>query len=133
MCKGRSQNYEPREILKSPIGYRLLKSIGTSLDYLQNIRKNIFAMIRQLGPPNFFITLTSVEHLWEPLCKALQHISTRKEHRENDSVEDKDLDFEIRKNPILCSRYFNHSINAFRKMMIKNEELLAKSVTISLL
>jgi hypothetical protein len=28
-------------------------------------------MIRQLGPPTFFVTLTSAKQLWVPLIKAL--------------------------------------------------------------
>jgi hypothetical protein len=50
------------KILKSDIGYIDFKNICTSLDYLQQKKKNIFAMIRQLGPPTFLVTFTSVEH-----------------------------------------------------------------------
>jgi hypothetical protein len=28
-------------------------------------------MIRQLGPPTFFVTFTFVERLWDPLIKVL--------------------------------------------------------------
>jgi hypothetical protein len=47
------------KILKSDIGYIDVKNIRISLDYLQQNKKTIFAMIRQLGPPTFFITFTS--------------------------------------------------------------------------
>jgi hypothetical protein len=47
------------KILKSDIGYIYFKNIHISPDYLQQIKKNIFAMIRQLGPPTFFVTFTS--------------------------------------------------------------------------
>jgi hypothetical protein len=50
------------KILKSDIRYIYFKNIHISPDYLQQIKKNIFVMIRQLGPPTFFVTFTSVEH-----------------------------------------------------------------------
>ena len=55
------------KIMKSDIGYIDFKNICTSPDYLQQNKKTIFAMIRQLGPPTFFITFTSVENHWDPL------------------------------------------------------------------
>jgi hypothetical protein len=48
--------------LKSDIGYIDFKNIRISPDYLQQNKKIIFAMIRQLRPPTFFITFTSAEH-----------------------------------------------------------------------
>ena len=56
----------------------------------------------------------------------MQHISNTHQYKENESIEDKGLDFEIRKNLVLCTRYFNHRINSFRKMMLKNQELFGK-------
>jgi len=56
--------YKPKldNILKSDIGYIDFEYIIISLDYLQQIKKKIFAMIHQQGPPTFFVTFTSVEH-----------------------------------------------------------------------
>ena len=59
------------KIMKSDIGYIDLKNIHTSPNYLQQNKKTIFAMIRQLGPPTFFITFTSAEHYWHPLVAAV--------------------------------------------------------------
>jgi len=39
------------QILKSDIGYMDLKEIRISPDYLRNLQRNHYAMIRQLGPP----------------------------------------------------------------------------------
>ena len=50
------------KILRSDIGYIDFKNIRISPDYLQQNKKTIFEMIRQLGPPTFFITFTSVEY-----------------------------------------------------------------------
>jgi len=44
------------KILKLDLSYKKLGGIKTSLDYLDHIHKDVFAMIRQLGPPTFFMT-----------------------------------------------------------------------------
>lgn len=46
-------------ILKSDIGYMDLKTIRTSLDYLQHTCKKLYAMIRQLGSPTFLFHLVA--------------------------------------------------------------------------
>jgi hypothetical protein len=63
------------KILQSHIGFRDLERLRTSPDYIQGLRKKLFAMIRQLGPFTFFITLTSAERLWTPLLKALYELN----------------------------------------------------------
>jgi hypothetical protein len=35
-------------------------------------------MIRQLGPPTFFVTFTSVENKWLPLLKCLYDLNSTK-------------------------------------------------------
>lgn len=82
-------------ILRSPIGFRLLKSVRTSPDYLENTRKNIFAMIRKLGPPTFFVTLMSAEHFWQPLIQALQQMPHKQSQKHIETIEDINLDFQI--------------------------------------
>jgi len=41
------------KIFKLDLGYKELGRIRTSSDYLDHIHKDVFAMIRQLGPPTF--------------------------------------------------------------------------------
>jgi hypothetical protein len=44
-------------ILKSYMGYREFSKIRISLDYLDQLQMNEFAIIRQLGPPTFLLLL----------------------------------------------------------------------------
>ena len=57
--------------LKSEIGYIDFKRIRISPDYMNQLKKNIFAMIRQLSPPTFFLTFTSAKESWDPLMSTL--------------------------------------------------------------
>ena len=59
------------KILQSHISLLELEKLYLLLDYIEGLRKIFFAMIRQLGPPTIFVTLTSVEQLWTPLIGAI--------------------------------------------------------------
>jgi hypothetical protein len=66
---------EDKEYLESCIEKNLyfLKSIPYSVQYWQQCKQDMFAMIRQLGKPTIFLTLSASEvhssHLLQILCK----------------------------------------------------------------
>jgi hypothetical protein len=72
--KERDVNSNPNldRILKLDIGYMNLKAIRTSPHYQRHTCKKIYAMIRQLGPPTFFIYFNSAKNRWEPLVNGLK-------------------------------------------------------------
>lgn len=82
-------------------------------------------MIRQLGPPTFFVTFTSVEHLWNPLINALkkQRIGIVKNH-DNNSI-DECIDTLIKRQPIIFSRYYRHRISSLHTLIVKNNGFLS--------
>jgi hypothetical protein len=65
-------------ILHSNLRYMDLLGLHTSPNYLSRLRKNVFAMIRQLGPPTFFVTFTNVESTCLPLLKCLYDLNNKK-------------------------------------------------------
>ena len=79
-------------ILKSDIGYMDLKSIRTSPDYHLAIRRNLYAMIRQLGPPTFFVTFSSAEHRWKPLINALKDIRAKANLPVENEIQDNEIE-----------------------------------------
>jgi hypothetical protein len=46
-----------------------LLGLCTSLDYLSQFLKCVFAPIQQLGPPNFFVIFTSAKSKWLSFIK----------------------------------------------------------------
>lgn len=52
-------------------GFRMLKNIRSSPAYWGNQKKKALAMIRQLGKPAFFITLSAAETKWNSLLRDL--------------------------------------------------------------
>jgi hypothetical protein len=64
---------EDKEYLESCIEKNLsfLKSIPNSVQYWQERKQDVFAMIRQLGKPTMFLTLSVPEVLWSHLLQIL--------------------------------------------------------------
>jgi hypothetical protein len=65
-------------ILHFDLGYMDLLGLLISLDYLSQLQKNVFVMIQQLGPPTFFVTITSAESKWFFLLKCLYDVNNKK-------------------------------------------------------
>jgi hypothetical protein len=115
------------KFLKYDIGYIDIKNIRISPDYLQQNKKTIFAMIRQLGLPTFLITFTSAEHCWDPLVSVVSDSHrNRKCKKQTDTLENNDIDYLIRKDPVTCTRYYRHRINALRQLICHNETFFKK-------
>ena len=111
--------YKPNleQLLKLDIGYIDFKNICISLNYLQQIKNNIFVMIRQVGPPTFFFTFTSAEHEWMPLVNSLSELQRKGRKRKHiETIEDFDVDYIIRKDLVTCSRYYRNRINAIKQL-----------------
>lgn len=100
-------------------GYKLLQEFPSAPAYWLRKGKEIRAMIRQLGLPTFFITLSSAETKWGELLRIL--------HKVNNNIdisieEAKNLSFVekaklIREDPVTCSRYFDHRIRELLKLI----------------
>lgn len=109
------------KILKSDIGYVDFKRMWISPDYCQQLKKNVFSMIWQLGPPTFFLTFTSAEKNWEPLTNTL--FTLHKEHEtkignlQTNLYCNNDITTFIFKDPIMCTHYYWHQIKSMRKLL----------------
>lgn len=103
-------------------GYRILEKLPTSPAYWQKEGQKLRAMIRQIGIPNFFITLSSAETKWIELLKILKKTSSGIDMSDDEVL---NLSFSeksklIRNDPVTCARYFDHRIKAVMKV-IKNK------------
>ncbi len=55
--------------------FSFLKSIPNSVQYWHNRKKDLFAMVRQLGKPTMFLTMSVNEIRWPHLLRTLHHLS----------------------------------------------------------
>ena len=85
-------------------------------------KKDIFAMIRQLSLPTWFMSLSAADTRWTDLLKMLAKL--------NNGVDYTDKDIEgltwqektklVQKDPVTCSRYFDHRVQEFLNTILKS-------------
>jgi hypothetical protein len=59
------------DIERANVGYKVFKTIRGTSPYFQDAKNKVLGMIRQIGPPNLFLTLSAAELYWTDLIKML--------------------------------------------------------------
>ena len=86
-------------------GYRIFKNIRSSPPYFEHKKKELMAMIRQLGIPTLFISLSAADTKWVELLRSI-YISIHKKNQtdaELDSMPWCDKCGHISKDPATCA------------------------------
>ena len=65
-------------------GFKFLKALRGSPPYFEKAKKDIFAMIRQLGPASLFCSFSSAETQWIHLLRILAKLVDSKEYTDNE-------------------------------------------------
>jgi len=123
-CKLKDKKYTVAEILNPQIsdsivrhndGYRVLRTLRGSPPYWEACKKDIFAMIRQLGLPTWFCSFSAAETKWLPLLVALGKFVDNKDYSEEEVA---NLTWDqksrlIKSDPVTCARYFDYRFQRF--------------------
>lgn len=106
-------------LLQHDDGYKLLENFSSSPSYWQKKGKDIKAMIRQLGLPSFFITLSAAETQWGELLRILKKVIDNEDvtvdEAEKFSFQEKAR--LIKSDPVTCSRYFDNRMKAILRII----------------
>ena len=92
--------------------------------YWKNVLFNVLAMVKQLGIPTFFMTLSSADLKWNELISIINKLN-----KQGLSEEDiRNLAYHQRcqllhSNPVLVARHFQHRIEVFFKEIIIHSPL----------
>ena len=85
-------------------------------------KKDIFAMIRQLSLPTWFMSLSAADTRWTDLLRMLAKLNDDVEYSgeeiENLSWQEKTKP--VQKDPVTCSRYFDHRVQEFLNTVLKS-------------
>ena len=104
-------------------GYFVFRQLRNSPAYLETRKKDVFAMIRQLGLPTWFMSLSAADTRWTDLIRALGILNNGKEYTDED-INDMTW-FEktklVQKDPITCTRYFDHRFRMFMNIVLKSD------------
>ena len=94
--------------------YRFMKNVRGSPAYYQRTFYDLLAMIRQLGTPTWFLTLSAADMRWPDMIQTIA-----KQYGTIYTDEDfKGLSFEVRsgwlrRNPVTSARHFQYRLNVF--------------------
>jgi hypothetical protein len=104
--------------------FAFLKSLPNSVVYWQNRRNDLFAMLRQLGKPTMFLTMSANEVRWPNLVCTLHRLNDYYKHIADvtaQNVLDK-LTISMRshlvnEDPVVCCVYFNKLVGTIMSLL----------------
>ena len=111
-----------KEIIKRDEGYRFLTQVRGTPAFWEKSKKNLFAMIRQLGIPTFFVTFSAADRRWIEIPNAiLIHLGKRPMTAE----EHKNMTWEdhcriIMENPVIAATMFYNRVKSFISDVIRS-------------
>ena len=117
-------------IVFKDIGYKFLNTVRGSPPYFQAVAKDLFAMIRQLGPATFFASFSAAETRWKHLLKILGKVVDRVDYSDEDVdnltwVEKCRL---IQSDPATCARHFDRQVQLLFRFLKEGVEPLGPLV-----
>ena len=103
------------KLVRHDEGYRVFKDLRGSPPYWEKVKKDIFALIRQLGIPTWFSSFSSAETKWHHLLQILEKTVEGKTCSEKD-VEKFTWQHKqhlIQSDPVTCARHFDYQVQEF--------------------
>lgn len=105
-----------------------LKHIPNSIQYWQSRKKDLFAMMRQLGKPTIFLTLSASEIHWKQLLKCVYKF--RENMEDEDEIDDSIIENMsnsakaelVNNDPVICCLYFDKLVDTLINVFIKKKE-----------
>ena len=103
-------------------GFRVLRNLRGSPPYFEKCKKDLFAMIRQLGNPTWFCSFSAAETRWSHLLKILGRLVEKKELTDDEvnNMTWQQKSHLIQKDPVTCARNFEHMVQLFIKDVLKS-------------
>lgn len=103
-------------------GYKVLRTLRGSPLYFEKTKRDLFAMIRQLGPATLFCSFSAAEtrwiHLLQILKKLLDNVDITEEEAKNLNWDEKCR--LIQSDPVTCARHFDYSVQCLINNFLKS-------------
>lgn len=109
------------KIVKLNEGYYIFRTLRNSPAYLSSKKKDVFVMIRQLGLPTWFISLSSADTRWQDLLKTLSTLDGKTLSQEE--IEDLTWNEKsklVKQDPVTCARFFDNRVQLFINTFLKS-------------
>ena len=101
-------------------GFFFYRKLRNSPQYLQQKKRELFATIRQLGIPTFFVSLSAADTKWPELLQSLGKIVDGRLYTLDDinAMSFTDKTRLVNSDPVTCARYFDRRFQFFLKHII---------------
>ena len=111
------------KLVKLDEGFYIFRQLRNSPAYLEARNKDIFAMIRQLSLQTWFMSLSAADTRWTDLLRMLAKLSDGIEYsdKELDAMTWQKKTKLVQKDPVTCSRYFEHGVQEFLNTILKSD------------
>ncbi|XP_061173328.1 uncharacterized protein LOC133182501 [Saccostrea echinata] len=131
-CKTKGKTFTANEIrnpdqinniVRYNEGFYVFKQLRNSPPYLETRKKDDFAMIRQLGLPTWFMSFSAADTRWNDLIRALGVLNDDREYTDSEieSMTWTEKSKLVQKDPITCTRYFDHRFRTFLNTVLKSD------------
>jgi len=111
------------DLMQTDLGYRFMSSIRDSPAYWQKTKYEVLVMVRQLGIPTFFLTVSAADLKWPDMIRviALQFGETFTDEAIADMTYAERCKW-LQANPVTAARHFDHRIHAlFREVILSKD------------
>ena len=103
-----------KQLVKTEQAYKFLKNVRGSPAYWQRELYDVLAMLRMLGIPTWFLTLSAADLHWIEMIEAVSiHMGERLTRRQIHNMSIKDRSEKLKNNPVTACRMFQHRVEVF--------------------
>jgi hypothetical protein len=110
-----------QEHVRQDVAYRFLKNVRGSPPYYQRTFNDLLAMIRQLGTPTWFLTLSAADLRWpDMICTIARQYGTYLTEDDVSAMTFDDRANWISRNPVTAARHFQYRLDVFFNEFLKS-------------
>ena len=113
-------------MIQKDCAYRFLKNVRGSPAYFQTVMYDVLGMIRQLGMPTWFLTLSAADVQWPDVIQTIARQYSIKQSDEDV----KSMSFEEKSKwlRVTAARHFQYRLNTFHVFLKSNAHPLGELV-----
>ena len=95
--------------------FRFMSSIKGTPSYWKKFKSEVLAMVKQLGVPTFFLTLSCADLRWKEFLEIIQKLNEAEFDISNLSYHDRCNI--LNSNPVLVARHFQYRVEVFLNLL----------------
>ncbi|XP_071953105.1 uncharacterized protein [Antedon mediterranea] len=120
---GLTKNVEKmNELIKGDHAYKILKNIRGTPAYFQTVFYDVLAMVRQLGIPTWFFTVSAADMQWADVIQTIaRQYGTTLSDDDVRNLSFADRTMWLRSNPVTAARQFQYRLELLFKDVLKSK------------